>query len=51
LEAYLGRSVGQQILRGRIRAGDGELIDAAILRADLHDFTQHTSIRPQRCGC
>lgn len=43
LEAYLGRSVGEQILRGRIRAGDGELIDAAILMADLHDFTQHAA--------
>jgi adenylate cyclase len=43
LEAYLGRSVAQHILRGQIRAGDGELIDAAILMADLHDFTQHTA--------
>jgi adenylate cyclase len=41
LDVYLGRNVGQQILRGRIRPGDGELIDAAILMADLHDFTQH----------
>lgn len=43
LDAYLGRGVGQQILRGQIRAGDGELIDAAILMADLHDFTQHAA--------
>lgn len=43
LDAYLGRGVGQKILRGQIRAGDGELIDAAILMADLHDFTQHAT--------
>jgi adenylate cyclase len=43
LDAYLGRSVGRQILGGQIRAGDGELIDAAILMADLHDFTQHSA--------
>jgi adenylate cyclase len=43
LDAYLGRSVSQHILRGQIRAGDGELIDAAILMADLHDFTQHAA--------
>ncbi|MBI1774460.1 MAG: adenylate/guanylate cyclase domain-containing protein [Proteobacteria bacterium] len=43
LEAYLGRGVGEQILRGKIHAGDGELIDAAILIADLHDFTQHAA--------
>lgn len=43
LDAYLGRNVGQQILRGQIQAGDGELIDAAILMADLHDFTQHAA--------
>lgn len=43
LDAYFGRSVGQQIRRGQIRAGDGELIDAVILMADLHDFTQHAA--------
>ena len=40
LDAYLGRSVGEQILGGQIRVGDGQLIDAAILMADLNDFTQ-----------
>ena len=39
LETYLGRSASREILRGRIRAGQGELIDAAILFADLRDFT------------
>ena len=40
MDAYLGRSVGEQILGGQIRVGDGQLIDAAILMADLNDFTQ-----------
>ena len=40
LDAYLGRSVAEQILGGQIRVGDGQLIDAAILMADLNDFTQ-----------
>ena len=39
LGTYLGRSASREILRGRIRAGQGELIDAAILFADLRDFT------------
>jgi adenylate cyclase len=43
LDAYLGRTVGQKILRGQIRAGDGELIDAAILMADLNDFTRQAA--------
>lgn len=43
LDAYLGRSVGHEILRGQIRPGDGELIDAAILMADLDDFTGHAA--------
>lgn len=43
LDAYLGRIVGQKILHGQIRAGDGELVDAAILMADLDDFTQRAT--------
>jgi adenylate cyclase len=43
LDAYLGRNVSQQFLRGQIRAGDGELVDAAILMADLHDFIRHAA--------
>lgn len=38
LDTYLGHGVSHEILRGQIRAGDGELIDAAILMADLDDF-------------
>jgi adenylate cyclase len=43
LDTYLGDSVGQQIRGGRIRPGDGELVDAVILMADLHDFTRHSA--------
>lgn len=43
LDAYLGRNVGRKILHGQIRAGDGELVDAAILMADLDDFTRHAA--------
>lgn len=42
LSTYLGRNAGQQVLRGKIRAGHGELVKAAILFADLHDFTSLT---------
>lgn len=43
LDVYLGSGVSQQIMHGQIRAGDGELIDAAILMADLRGFTQHAT--------
>ncbi len=40
LQTYLGRSASREVLRGGIRAGHGELVRAAILFADLHDFTK-----------
>lgn len=43
LDTYLGQDVGRQIRKGRIRPGDGELIDSAILIADLHDFTRNSA--------
>lgn len=43
LETYLGRSTSREVLRGGIRAGHGELVEAAILFADLHDFTGHSA--------
>ncbi len=43
LATYLGRSATQEVLQGRIRAGQGELVDAVILFADLRDFTAHTA--------
>lgn len=43
LDTYLGRSAAAQILSGNIRSGHGEETDAAILFADLHDFTGHSA--------
>ena len=43
LDTYLGRSAAAQILSGNIRSGHGEATDAAILFADLHDFTGHSA--------
>jgi len=39
LDTYLGRSAAAQILSGNIRSGHGEATDAAILFADIHNFT------------
>lgn len=43
LDTYLGRSVAREILSGHIRAGYGEATEAAILFADLNDFTGHAA--------
>lgn len=43
LDTYLGRSVAREILRGNIRSGHGEAMDAVILFADLDDFTGHSA--------
>ena len=43
LKTYLGRSASREILQGHIRAGEGELIEAVILFADLHDFTAYAA--------
>lgn len=43
LETYLGRGVAQEVLKGRIRSGYGEEIEAAILFADLNGFTRLSS--------
>jgi adenylate cyclase len=43
LETYLGRGASREVMRGRIRAGHGELIQAGILVADLHDFSSHAA--------
>jgi adenylate cyclase len=39
LAVYLGAATGPRVLAGAIRRGDGELIRAAILLADLRGFT------------
>ena len=38
-QTYLGRQVGDRILRGMIRRGDGEEIRAVLWFSDLRDFT------------
>jgi adenylate cyclase len=40
LEAYLGRRSAARVQAGALRRGDGEMIRAALLYADLRDFTQ-----------
>ena len=39
LDTYLGRIVGEQILGGSIRRGDGREINAVLWFSDLRDFT------------
>src|SRR5260370_42174352 len=39
LETYLGRIVGEQILDGLIKRGDGREINAVLWFSDLRDFT------------
>lgn len=39
LETYLGRIVGEQILGGLIKRGDGQEINAVLWFSDLRDFT------------
>ena len=40
LDAYIGADPGKRVLSGRIRRGDVETIEAAIMFCDLHGFTQ-----------
>lgn len=37
---YLGQRAGRQVLSGRIRHGDGDLIDAVIFYSDMRDSTR-----------
>lgn len=39
LRTYLGRHAGSQVMRGEIRLGEGQLVEAVVLFADLHDFS------------
>lgn len=43
LETYLGRGAAREVLKGQIRSGYGEEVEAAILFADLHEFTRLSS--------
>ena len=38
-ETYLGRRAGRHVLSGKIRHGDGEILDAVIFYSDLRDST------------
>lgn len=40
LETYVGKRTGARVLGGKIRRGDGDDIDAAIMFCDLRDSTQ-----------
>jgi hypothetical protein len=40
LDTYVGRSTGKRVLDGRIKLGDGQMIHAVILFADLRDSTR-----------
>lgn len=46
LDTYLGRDVGRRLLNGEIRRGSVETISAAILFADLADFTALSEVTP-----
>lgn len=39
LEAYLGRRSAEKVLRGAVRRGTGEVIEAVVWISDLRDFT------------
>jgi adenylate cyclase len=39
MDTYLGRIVGEQILNGQIKRGDGQVINAVLWFSDLRDFT------------
>lgn len=47
LNTYVGRSAGGRILKGQIRRGSGETINAAIWYCDLRGFTALTAKLPQ----
>jgi adenylate cyclase len=40
LSTYVGRNCGAQILHGRIRRGDTDILESVILFADLKNFTE-----------
>jgi adenylate cyclase len=48
LSTYVGRNAGDRVLRGRIRRGDLEVIDAVIWFSDLRGFTELSQRVPAR---
>lgn len=47
LDVYVGHDAGERILKGQIRRGDGETINAVIFMADLRGFTRLSDSRPR----
>lgn len=48
LGVYLGKDAARRVFKGKVRRGDGERIVAAILYADLRNFTSIADQRPSR---
>ena len=46
ISTYVGRDAGAKVLKGQIKRGDAEQIEAIILFADLKGFTEFSSNRP-----
>lgn len=46
ISTYVGREAGAKVLKGQIKRGDFESIEAVILFADLKGFTQFSGERP-----
>lgn len=46
LDTYVGERTGRRVLEGKIKRGDGELIDAALWFSDLREFTHLTETLP-----
>jgi adenylate cyclase len=46
VKTYLGEDAGRRVLRGEVRRGSGEVIEAAILFADIRGFTELTENLP-----
>jgi adenylate cyclase len=47
LDAYVGHAAGERILRGEVKRGDGETIDAVIWFSDLRAFTRMSDRLPR----
>jgi len=46
LKTYLGEDAGRRVLRGEVTRGSGEVIEAAILFADVRGFTELSETLP-----
>jgi len=46
LETYIGRQAGHRVLKGRIKRGDGDIIEAVIWVCDLRGFTALSETMP-----